>query len=76
MEKNVFGENIKWKTIWKTIHSGVIDIWDFDITYKLILNISAVRKNLYHWTIVPTPECLGSCTHSSTAQKLKILLKM
>ena len=54
----VFGEN-KRKTIWKTIHSGVIDNWDFDIIYKLILNVKTVRKNLYHWRIVPKPACLG-----------------
>ena len=57
--ENVFGKNIKWKTIWKTIHSGVIDNWDFDRIYKLIRKVSAVRKNLYHWRIVPTPAYLG-----------------
>ena len=67
--KKVFGENVKWKTIWKTIHSGVIDNWDFDIIYKLIHKISAVRKNLYHWRIVPTPVCIacadmGSVLHT------------
>ena len=67
--EKAFGENVKWKTIWKTIHSGVIDNWDFDIIYKLIHKVSAVRKNLYHWRIVPTPACLacadvGSVLHT------------
>ena len=59
MWEKPFGENIKWKTIWKTIHSEVTDNWDFDIIYKLIHKVIAVGKNLYHWRIVPTPACLG-----------------
>ena len=54
---NVFGDKNIWKNIWKTIHSGLIDIWDFNIIYQLIHQEIAVRKKLYHWRIVPTPEC-------------------
>ena len=56
--ENVFGDKINWKHIWKTIHVGLIDNWDLNIIYKLIHQVIAVRKNLYHWRIVPTPECL------------------
>ena len=56
--ENVFGDKINWKNIWKTIHAGLIDNWDLNIIYKLIHQVIAVRKNLYHWRIVPTPECL------------------
>ena len=51
--------NCIWEYIWKTIHSGLIDNWDLTIIYKLIHQVIAVRKNLYHWRIVPTPECLA-----------------
>ena len=56
--EHVFGDKIIWKNIWKTIHSGLIDNWDLNIIYKLIHQVIAVRKNLYHWRIAPTPECL------------------
>ena len=56
--EHVFGDKIKWKNIWKTIHAGLIDNWDLCIIYKLIHQVIAVRKDLYHWRIVPTPECL------------------
>ena len=46
--ENVFGDKINWKTIWKTIHAGLIDNWDLNIIYKLIHQVIAVRKNLYH----------------------------
>ena len=55
--ENVFGDKIIWKNIWKTIHLGLIDNWDLNIIYKLIHQVSVVRKNLYHWRIAPTPEC-------------------
>ena len=57
--ETVFGDKIIWEYIWKTIHSGLIDNWDLTIIYKLIHQVIAVRKNLYHWRIVPTPECLA-----------------
>ena len=40
-----------------TIHSGLIGNCDFNIIYKLIHKVTAVTNNLYHWRIVPTPEC-------------------
>ena len=55
---NVFGDKNIWKNIWKNIHSGLIDIWDLNIIYQLIHQVIEVRKNLYHWRIAPTPECL------------------
>ena len=55
--ENVFGDKINWKNSWKTIHAGLIHNWDLNIIYKLIHQVIAVRKNLYHWRIVPTPEC-------------------
>ena len=42
------------KNIWKTINAGLVDNWDFNIIYKILTE----RKNIYHWCIVPTPECL------------------
>ena len=45
--KHVFGDKI----IWKTIHSGLIDNWDLNIIYKLMNQVIAVRKNIYHWRI-------------------------
>ena len=54
---NMCLETKLWKSIWKTIHSGLIDNWDLNIIYKLIHQVIAVRKNLYHWRIAPTPEC-------------------
>ena len=56
--ENLFGDNINWKTIWNTIHSGVIENWDFDVIYKLIHKVIAVRKNLHYWKIVSSPSCL------------------
>ena len=56
--ENLFGDNINWKTIWKTIHSGLIENWDFDVIYKLIHKVIAVRKNLHYWRIVSSPSCL------------------
>ena len=56
--ENLFGENIKWETIWKTIHSGLIENWDFDVIYKLIHKVIAVRRNLHYWRIVSSPSCL------------------
>ena len=56
--ENLFGENIKWETIWKTIHSGLIENWDFDVIYKLIHKLIAVRRNLHYWRIVSSPSCL------------------
>ena len=56
--ENLFGENIKWETIWKTIHSGLIENWDFDVIYKLIHKVIAVRRNLHYWKIVSSPSCL------------------
>ena len=44
--------------MWETINSGLIENWDLNIIYKLIRQVIAVRKNLYHWRIVPTPENL------------------
>ena len=70
--EKVFGDKINWKNIWKTIHSCVIDYWDFNIIYKLIHKVIAVRKHVYHWMIVPTPECLG-CSHLDTV--LQAVLK-
>ena len=46
--ENLFGENIKWETMWKTIHSGLIENWDFDVIYKLIHKVIAVRRNLHY----------------------------
>ena len=78
--QNLFGNNINWKTIWKTIHSGLIANWDFDVIYKLIHKVIAVRKNLHYWRIVSSP-CVSnaaartqSCTLFSTARKQNNLL--
>ena len=49
--EHVFGD----KNIWKTIHSRFIDNWDLNV---IIHQVIAVRNNLYHWKIAPTPECL------------------
>ena len=53
--EHVFGDKI----IWKAIHSGLIDNWDLNIIYKLIHQVIAVRKNLYHWRIAPRPNVLN-----------------
>ena len=78
--ENLFGENIKWETMWKTIHSGLIENWDFDVIYKLIHKVIAVRRNLHYWRIVSSPSCLecgdgdSSCTLFFTARKQNNLL--
>ena len=56
--ENLFGENIKWETTWKTINSGLIENWDFDLIYKLIHKVIAVRRNLHYWKIVFSQACL------------------
>ena len=56
--ENIFTETIKWKEVWQTLNSGVIENYDFDMIYKMIRNVTAVRKNLYDWKIEPTPNCL------------------
>ena len=57
LKKNIFTETIKWKEVWQTLNSGVIENYDFDMIYKMIRNVTAVRKNLYDWKIEPTPNC-------------------
>ena len=42
--ETVFGININWNNILKTTQPGVIDNWDFNIIYKLIHKVIAVRK--------------------------------
>ena len=47
--ENLFGENIKWETIWKTIHSDLIENWDFDVIYKLIHRMRRRGLSLARW---------------------------
>ena len=53
--ENIFTETIKWKEVWQTLNSGVIQNYDYDMIYEMIRNIIAVQKNLHDWKIEPTP---------------------
>ena len=55
---NVLSETINWDKVWKTINTNLIEHSDFDIIFKLIHYVIAVRKHLCDWKIAPTPECL------------------
>ena len=80
------------KTKWESIFTETIKCkkkladckyYDYDMIYKIIRNVTAVRKNLHDWNIEPTPNwvfcnsvdsVLHAFFHCSKVVKLNILL--
>ena len=56
--ENVFTETINLKEVWHTLNSGIIENYDYDLIYKMIRNVIAVRKHLNDWKIETTPNCI------------------